>query len=366
MAILDINRASSSNMENVVEDYEVAALNTDGIGNQDETEWVNSKWSTYWGYFNAHPELKNAILMKAIWNVGKGYTTDPETMVTLDHIQGWGKDTFQDILFNLEVIRRVGGDSFAEIIRADDGTILNLKPLDPASIKIIVNRQGIIKRYEQIQKLPNKGKGVIKFKPEDILHLCNNRLADQIHGISDIESLEPTILAELENFTDIKKVMHRQAKPFIIFKLKTDDQTTVDALVSKVDTLRNKGEDLFIPDDENILSYEVVQVNLSQVIMEWRNDIRKKFYRTIGLPELIPSGGGESTESGGKVGYLAFEQIVEKDQSFIEGQIWAQLQLKINLTPPATLARELQKDNAKDANQGLEFQPADTTAGVGQ
>ena len=78
----------------------------------------------------------------------------------------------------------------------------------------------------------------------------------------------------------------------------------------------------------------------------------------------MPSGGGDSTESGGKIGYLAWEQIVERDQRYLENQIFSQLGMEINLIPPATLSRELQTDQSKDANQGLEFQPGDTTAGV--
>src|SRR3990167_9000272 len=152
MPVLNIDRAQASDMLNKVKDVTVNALNTDGAGDQDETEWQNTSWAQYWGYFNEIADLKSAMLMKAIWNVGKGYIADPETTVIFDHITGWGKDTFEDILFNMEVIRRVGGDSYAEIIRADDGTIINLKPLDPGTIRIVVNKKGIIKRYEQISK----------------------------------------------------------------------------------------------------------------------------------------------------------------------------------------------------------------------
>lgn len=366
MARLDFTKGQSSNMENWTE-TSIDTMQTDGVTDQKETEWINQNWSKYWGYFNAHPELKSAILMKAIWNVGKGFIAeDPTTAAILDHISGWGKDNFEDILFNLEVCRRVGGDAFAEIIRSEDGTLNNLKPLDPSSIKIVVNEKGIIKRYEQINKIGKTTKVLAKFKPEEILHLSNNRIADQIHGISDIESLDATILAELESFTDIRKVMHRQAKPFIIFKLKTDDQAKIDEFVSKVDALREKGEDLYIPDDENILSYEVVTVNVSSILLEWRNDIRNKFYRTIGLPQIVPGAGGQSTESESKVIYLAFEQIVERDQRFIEKQIWDQLGVKINLVPPTSIAGDMASDTAKDATQGLGFQPNETQAGVGR
>lgn len=351
----------TGNMSTIVTDIEVSALNTDGATGQKEYTWQNTNWSTYWGYFNSIPELKSALLMKATWDVGKGYTADPETTVILDHISGWGKDTFLDILFNMDLISRLAGDSYAEIIRDTDGLLLNLKVLDPSSIKIVVDERGLIKRYEQTNKITNK---IEKFDPDQIFHLSHNRLADQVHGISDIVSMEQTILAELENFTDMKKIMHRQARPMIIFKLKTDDQTKINAFVAKMDNAMLRGENVYVPDDENILSYEVVQINISNTIMAWRDDIRNKFYRTLGLP-LIVFGSSGSTESGGKIEYLAHEQVFSHDQKFIEEQIWNQLYLRIKLNSPVTLLENLQQDERKDADQGLELQPSDVTAGSG-
>ena len=366
MARLDIGKATASNLSSFTE-YAVDSKQLDSVGDQEETTWINAKWSQYWGYFSYVPDLKSAILMKAIWNVGKGWTADARTEVILDHITGWGKDKFSDILFNMEVIRRVNGDSFAEIMRSEDGKIINLKPLDPSTVRIVVDRKGIIIRYEQIAKV--KGTNApTKFQPEDIFHLSNNRMADQIHGISDIESVEKIILADEESFSDMKKVMHRQAKPLIMFKLGTDDQQKINAFVTKMDEATNKGENIYIPDDENAVSYEVVQVNPSAIIMQWRDDIRNKFYRTIGLPQIVPGGGGQSTESESKVIYLAFEQLVEHDQRFIEDQVWEQLQLRINLIPPATLSESLQQDTAKDGGMGgqMGFQPSDMMAGAGR
>lgn len=364
MAKLNLDNAMISDMENRVENWEITPKNTDGITQQDETEWINSKWSTYWGAFNEIADLKAALTMKTIWNVGKGYTADPETKVILDHISGWGKDSFDDILFNLDLISRIGGDAFAEIIRDEDsGILINLKPLDPGSIKIIVDRKGIIKRYEQIDKTANK-KVIERFEPEEILHISNLRIADQIHGISEIEALESRIKANEENFEDLKKIMHRQARPMIMFKLGTDDDAKISAFVEKMDRATNKGENVYIPDDDNAVSYEVVQVNVSNLVLQWRDELRNSFFRAIGLPQIVPGASGQSTESESKVIYLAFEQLVEQSQRKLEQQIWNQLQLRINLYPPATLSAELQNDNSKDG--AMLPQPSDTIAGRGR
>lgn len=357
MGTMNIGNATASNYTNVTDfNVTVPAKEMDSASGQKESEWQNSSWSKQWGYFNAVPDLKSAIILKATWNVGKGYTTDPETEVILDHISGWGKDSFQDILHSMEVMKRIGGDSYAEIIRdKDTNLLLNLKPLDPGSMKIICDSKGMITRYEQVSKTD---KGIIKFAPEDILHFCNNRLGDQIHGISDIDALEQTLLAENESFTDMKKLMHCQARPMILWKLKTDDTAKINAFVTKIQNARKLGEDMFIPDDDSIVSHEIVQLNPSNFVLAWRDDIRNKFYRTIGLPQIVPGAGGQSTESESKVIYLAFEQIVEKDQKEIELQIWNQLQLKINLNPPTSMMENLQQDQAKDVGQ-MGFQPAE-------
>jgi hypothetical protein len=367
MAILDHTQGSVTDYENNLTATSINPQNTDGITAGKETIYSNSLWAQHWGYFNSCPELKSAILMKAIWNVGKGYTTDPETQIILDHISGWGKDTFEDILFNMDVIRKVGRDSIAQIIRdKETGTLINLKPLDPASIRWVVDEKGIIIRYEQFAKTGDTTEVKRTFKPDEIFHLSNNRLADQIHGISVIESLDSTLLAELESFTDTTKLMHRQAKPFIVFKLKTDDPVKISAFQTKIQNIRDKTEDLIIPDDENILSYEVVSVPVSSVILDWRNDVTKRFYRALGMP-LVIFGSANSTESGGKMEYFAHEQVFEHEQRYLEKQIYNQLGLRINLYPPTSMAPQLAQDTAKDGGaQQLNTQPSDAIAGRGK
>lgn len=364
MPQLNISQTTASNLTDNVEDVVVDSKAIDSPRDQDETFYMNSNFNQQWGYFNSIPDLKSAIIMKAIWNVGKGYSCDTQTKVILEHISGMGKDTFDDIMFNMEVLKRVGGDAYAEIIRDDDGTLLNLKVLNPATIRIVFDRKGIIKRYEQIDKIK---KAVQTFKPEEILHLCHNRMADQMHGISDIDAIEQTILADNESFTDIKKIMHRQARPMIMFKLGTDDQAKIDAFIAKMDAAVNKGENVYIPDDENAVKWEVVKVDVSSMVLEWQNSIRNKFYRVIGLPQIVPGAGGQSTESESKVIYLAFEQIVEKEQRYLEKQLWNQLYIKINFLPPTSLSAELQADQAKEGVMaGLAPQPSDLQAGVGR
>ena len=284
-------------------------------------------------------------------------------MGILDHISGYGGQTFLEILFDMDIVSSVGGDAYAEkIIEKVKGKdiLINLKSLNPENMKQIYDNKGILLRYEQVNSIT---KEVKTFKPEEIFHISNLRLAGQIHGISDIDSLENTILADNESFKDTKQVMHFQARPLIIWKLKTDDPTKIALIKARIDAARNLGEDSFIPDDDETISHEIVQVNPSQLIMMWRADMRNRFFRGIGLPEILPSGAEGSSESSGKIGYLAFERVVKHKQKFYENQIWNQLNLKISLIPPASLENNLNQDAAKDGMNA--FKPSDTIAGVG-
>ena len=364
MTNLNINNAVSSNLANAFpsnEDY-VYSMNTDGSSGQKETYYQNSKWSKFWGYFNQHADLKSAILMKAIWDVGKGYSCDISTKTILDHVTGMGKETFKDVLFNMDVCRFIGRDSFAEIIRSKKGTLINLKPLDPSSIRIVVDEAGILLRYEQVSKISGK---TIKFKPNEIFHLSNNRLADQIHGISVIEGLDKTMLADIESFDAAQLLMKKVAKPFIIFRLKTDDQVKINTMANKIDKILATGENLYIPDDENILSYEVVQIPMQAAIFTYQQNLTNRFYRALGLP-LIIFGASGSTESGSKMEYFAHEQVFAQDQRYLESQVLNQLALEIKLISPTSMAPEMAQDTAKDGSEGTNIQPSDTTAGVGK
>ena len=48
----------------------------------------------------------------------------------------------------------------------------------------------------------------VKFEPEEIFHLSRERIADEIHGISVIDSVRDIIDARNEVMSDWKRVMH--------------------------------------------------------------------------------------------------------------------------------------------------------------
>ena len=356
-----VDSAVASDLTNVVTDFSVATSDTDGVEGENESRWNNDKWTQYFGYFEVIPELNAAINAKSTWTIGKGFKADEVTTMLLDTIRGWGKDTFNTILENMIRTYYISGDAFCEIIRDDEDNLINLKPLNPGIMTIITGRNGMIKRYEQNARTKNPTK---KFKPENIFHLARNRVADQIHGVSVIASVENIILARNEAIADYKVVMHRNVFPRMIFHLDTDDETEIAAFKTKMDKAYDKQENFYVPKDVVVPELMAVAPNATLDPKAWIDQQGDFFYEAVGVPQIILGGSGEFTEASAKIAYLAFQQNIEEEQLFIEEQCLAQLNLIIELEFPASLENELLSDKAKDGPENID--PSETTAGEGQ
>jgi hypothetical protein len=341
----NISSADYGDLANTGTEYSVDAVAQDGPADQEETEYINSKFTQYMGYYKTIPELAIAIDAKATWSIGKVFKADPETTFILDRIKGFGKDTFNTIIENMIRTYQIGGDSFSEIVRDEEGLIINIKPLDPASIKIIANRKGIIKRYEQISKINHSNDK--KFSPEEILHLSRNRVADEIHGESLIRAVENIILMRNEAMSDMKTLMHRHVKPINVFHLDTDDPAKIAAFKAKADAVTDNGENLYIP--KGAVEHQLVSVPANSTLnpLPWIQQLNQYFFQATGVPQIIVGGSQEMTEATAKICYLAFEQTIEEEQLYIEEQIGQQLGIKIELEFPASLENELLTDKAK-------------------
>ena len=124
----DLRETTTTGMNTAVTNYTVSKKTVDEPSKSDETYYDNPNWSKYLGYYKQIPEFKEAIRALARWSVGRGFNTDPGSKVILDHITGAGEDTFQSIITNHLIVKKVNGDAYAEIIRADDKneTLINL------------------------------------------------------------------------------------------------------------------------------------------------------------------------------------------------------------------------------------------------
>lgn len=353
MGDMSIGSAAYGNMTGTETNYSVTPTDTDGANGLQEIEYINTEWTQQLGYYKSIPELQMAIDAKATWTVGKGFQSNEITQSALMDIKGHGKDTFNSIYENAIRVYHIGGDSYAEIIRDDKGQLVNLKPLNPGTIKVIGNKQGIITGYEQITTHK-------KFKPSEIFHLSRKRVADEIHGVSIIKAVENIILARNEAMADMKTVMHRYVKPRIVFKLDTDDTAKVDAFKVKADYANDKGENIYIP--MGAVEHELLSVPANATLnpLPWIQQLNSYFFQATGVPQIIVGGSQEMTEATAKIAYLAFEQTIEEEQLYIEEQTLSQLNLEIELEFPASLKNEMLTDEGKSESMQAAT-PEDTT-----
>lgn len=348
MTYTDISSTTKGGNASAFSDYSVATAATDAATGSGETEYTITKAGQYLGFYKQIPELKMAIDTKATWTIGKGNIAPDLTSLQLSTIRGIGKDTFNSILENMIREYHIYGDAFAEIIR-DGDRIVNIKPLDPATMKIIANSKGLIIRYEQTSK--TKGAKPVKFEPEDIFHLCRNRIADEIHGTSIIDACEWIILARNEAMADYKKLLHRNLYPVRLWHLDTDMPAKIAAIKATVAESKYEGEDIFFP--KGSVETELASVPVNSILnpLPWIQQLNQYFYQSVGVPQIIIGGSQELTQTAAQIAYMAFEQVIEEEQLYIEEQTLAQLNLEIELEFPASLQNNLLSDSAKDGTQ---------------
>lgn len=360
MVAPDIGSASVGDMTNTVKNFRVNTETTDGATGSKETKWFNEKFSQYLGYYKNIPELKSTIDTKAKWVVGKGVKADKKTKEIIDKWRGWGKDTPNTLIKNMSIVCDVGGDFFAQIIRDDSifrklftwfgfvnpGKPINLKPLDPGSIEIVVNAEGMLERYEQISKIDKVPNKVIK--SEDMFHLANNRFADEIHGNSIITAIEKIILARNEAMEDIKIVFHRYVKPLWIWQLDTDDTTKIAAFKAKADKTVEKGENIYIP--KGAAEAERMSVPQFSTLdpLPYIRDLTDYFYQATNTPDVVVGSAKSTVEASAKILFLGYEQSVRDRQLFIMENFETQLGLKIELEFPTPIEADLIKGEQKD------------------
>lgn len=359
MSDTNLSSTTVSDFKSEFTDFSVAPQTTDGATDQKETRWTDSEWTQKLGYYKSIPELKSAIDTKVRWVIGKGYKSNEITELALMQLKGFGKDSFNSILKNQYRVSEIGGDSYAEIIRAPlwkralaklpfvgvEGQLINLKPLSPEFMVTVANRSGMILRYEQTSRMKEKKNKT--FKPEEIFHLSKDRVADEIHGTGVIDVCKENILMRNEAMEDYKKLLHRNIYPSRVHHLDTDDTSKIASYKQEVANAKADGEDIFVP--KGNVEMEIISVAPTATLnpLPWINLLTQKFYQEVGTPQIVVGGAQEIIEASGKISYLAWEQTVEDGQLYVEEQVLSQLNLEIDLEFPASLQNELLSDNRK-------------------
>lgn len=362
----DIAKTTVGDMTNDVDDVEVSSKFTDGATGTGETTYQNEKFAQQLGYYLQIPEWKRSVDTTADWITARGYTADDETKVILDRIRGAGDDTFLDIVWNMEVISMIGGDAYCEIIRNEAGVLLNLKPLDTGSMKIVFNSKGMLERYEQVSR--TKDGKLKKFKPTDIFRLTNKRIGDSMGGIADTDVIEKIVKARNEAFADKVQLQHRFVRPRFMVELDTDKKAKIDSFIKKFDLTTNKGDNLYYGKGNVKVDLLAVAPNATLNSENWMASLQTYFSNAVGVPEIVMNGSGTYSESGAKTSFTAWEQTVMGKKLRFEQQFSRQVFHDIKFADSVSLRKDVTEDTTKDGpNQQMEVSPADiapTPAGV--
>jgi len=354
----DITQTTSADLTGI-KNFSVNSTVLDSPDSNDKNWYEDDSVGQYLTYYKT-TQLKAAVDTLAIWTVGKGYNVSNRDRVILDNITGWGEDSFTSILFNLMVMKKVtkiGG--FAEIIRNESGTLVNLKPLNPANMIIYYNPQGIITGYGHKQ---SKGK-IKKYEPDKILHLVNDRIGDEVHGTSVVESVKWIIDAKEEAMRDWRRISHRSTVR--ILYVEEDNKDRIANLKRDYPEAIKNGDLLILPVLPKDAKFEDLQLPPIQQFLEWIRYLENLFYQAVRVPKIIATSEG-FTEAGGKMGYLTFEPIYTYEQTQLEADIWNQLAIRIKFNRPPSLSNAMQETEQKNVSQQEAVQPNDLNAGVGE
>lgn len=329
-----------------------------------ESEYQNTNWSTQLGVYLEISELAGMIDRKAQFVVGKGFKLKGmfggiRTKFAISSWTGNGLDSANMIFYNAVRTYTTGGDFFAEIVRTKRGKITNLKPLNPSTVKVIANDKGIVTKYEIFPintggESQKSSEATIKIPKERMFHLAYNRIADQIHGQSLMDKLQPIIEMRRESMQDLRIVFHRYVKPLWVFSVDSDNEAEIKAFKDKVDSTIEKAENLIVPKGtvDKIERISIPQFSSLDPI-PWLKLLQKEFYKAEGVPGVVNGVGSDSTEAESKILYLAWQQIVEFNQQFLEEQIKLQLGLDVEFEFPASIAPELIADRKKDGTKSV-------------
>ena len=347
----NVNQTQTSELDQSIKVQTTASQDVDRAGTGG-TKSDPSKWIKWNGYYKTHVSVKSVIDKIKMWGVGKGFKADEATTKILRKIKGWGKESFNDVIKNQIGVKHINGDSYAEIITSDgelikeDGNnLLNLKPLNPGVMRNVVNEQGILIGYEEMD---GKGENVVNtFEPEEIFHLVMNRDADEIHGTGDIEALT-TFLDKIKQVDEDMSVMfHRFVVPLVVWILNTDDETAMTKFKNKSKIVRNSGDDMVISD--KAVKWDLLEAGKNGIDpMIWRNKWVEEVIKGGGVPALIMAIEAGTTEASSKMVYLAWQQVIEDEQLSTEDQVLAQLHLTIKYEFPARIEENLGEDEGKD------------------
>lgn len=356
-AELDLRKATTTDLTNAVPDFVVDAMSLDTANADGETFHYFCKATANFGYYGEIPEIYSAANGLATWAFGRGWSTgsDTKSKAELDHVTGIGFDSFDGVIWNMQVVKKIVGDSFAEIVMNTSRTILlNLVPISPERVRIVFGENKRLKRYDAWD-----GGDWKPITIENMLHISNNRIGDQIHGTSQIDATKWIIDARNEALIS-NRMIERRGRAIGLVEYDTDNEGKIAAGTTAIENGIANGEMIgYGKDTMKILDFPNKSTNDR---MAWITYLENFFYQTFGVPRSIATSDGTS-EVGGKMGHVIFEPTYVREQKEMENLFLNKLGIIIKWNKPPSLAGLQQETEEKNTGQ-LGIQPNDVEASL--
>jgi len=355
MAEFNLSNATTTNFKGSVPDFIVQSMTLDiANSNGEETFVYYDKATENFGYYFNHPQIASRINSLCTWGFGQGYTTKEKFMQrVLENIDGNGKETFNTIVWNQEAVMLMNGDSFTEIIRNKEGTLVNMINISPERVKTVFVGSRI-KRYEIWN-----GKEWVKKELSEIWHSFNNKIGDQTKGTSEIQANKNVNDAMIEAFEDERIIKHRDKALGIVY-YKTNNAGKITYANTQIQNAVKNGEMVGLPEDT--AEIKPYPSKSSEDRQNWLGYVENLGYQTSGTPRSIVTSDGTS-EVGGINGHLIFEPIYGRQQLDRENELWQQAAIKVKFNRPPSLAPKTQENADKNTGQtGIQQNEVQATA----
>jgi len=348
MALADITQSRTTDMDSTTTSYgtEPWEKNIEGFvipSVQTKTGEYVTRFAEWHGLYRQIPELQAYIDTYCRYLIGKKLSsTHKPTLDAIKRIKGNGKDTLRKILLNIKKVSKICGNGFGEIIRDAQGRLINLKPLDPNTIKINSDNKNMITSYEQVGWKEGKMEVVgTPWNADEIFHIANKRIADEITGIAEAEALFKIIKWRHQVMNSYSVIIHRYLKPTYFYEVNTDDETEMANIKTKIDNAVKNYENLIVPKgtfDETQKTIIAGQGLLDP--MPWMNFLRRFFQTISGVPDIVQGEARESAVSAANLNYISYKERIMQEQIEYEEEIESQLGLQIKFEEPREIEEE--------------------------
>lgn len=359
MATNSASNTMTTQLDSGVPNFDIGSETIDEGSGEKEYYYYNTNWPELLSYFKNMPEVYQNVTSLNMWAFGKGFTADTRTKVILEHITGWGEDTFDSIIINQGNVEDVNGDAYAEIIRdKETGVLINLKPLNPYRVRHVIGKDGLIIRYDVWQN----GKWE-KMKKEDIFHTCRGRIANEGHGTSKIWSSKWMLDAKKEAMEDWRRISHRST--IRILYIDIEDTAQNNTIREQYKEAIKNGEVMILPLKRGDAELVDATSPPIQQFLEWIRYIDSALQKSLGVPDAILGGTQVVGEANSKIGYLTFEVPYGFKAKQMEQDLWNQMQIKVEFEKPRSLMD--MGEEADNSNSGqIGFQQNELRTSIGR